>query len=273
MDARPFKIRRIRYSVLIPLMLLHLGAFAALFNFNFEAFCISIILWQVSGILGITVGYHRLLAHQSFKTYPIITFIHAFFGALCFQQGPLSWVRLHKAHHAFSDQINDPHPQRYGFLFGHFGWPFIDLVGVGESGLRLKQPRDLKNLKSIVFLEKNFFLIGIISLFLIYYLGGLSYFLWAGCFRIVWTLHVTLFVNSICHRYGYTNFDTNDQSKNNIFVALLTGGEGWHNNHHMYQASPKLGHKWWELDMSWWWILFLSKIGLAWDLRLPNSLR
>jgi len=264
------QLRKIRFSVAIPLLLLHVGAIAALFYFNWTVFVIAVVTWQISGILGITVGYHRLLAHQSFKTYKWVARFHAFCGVLSFQQGPISWVRLHRAHHGHADKIGDPHPQQYGFLFGHLGWPIVDLKGVGESGLRITLPAHLKSDKVIFFLERHFLVLATLSLLTIYLFGGLAAFLWVGCFRIVWTLHVTLMVNSICHRFGYRNFPTDDNSRNNLLVALVTGGEGWHNNHHKFPASPKSGVKWWELDTSWWWILFLSKMGLAWDLRLPD---
>jgi len=266
-----FSVRAIRYSVLIPLIALHIGALAAPFYFSWSAFIWFFILWQVTGTLGITVGYHRLLSHQSFKTYKWITRFHALMGVLSFQQGPLSWVRLHRAHHAYADTDKDPYPQHFGFWFGHMGWPILDVKGIGESGLRMKNPRDLTKDKVLMFLERYNIIIGLASLALIYAVGGLSMFLWAGCARVVWTLHVTLAVNSIGHRWGFQTFKTGDDSKNNFFVALVTAGEGWHNNHHYHPYSARMGLSWWQLDTSWLWIWTLSKLGLAWDVRLPTG--
>lgn len=265
------KVVKVRWKVLVPLVLLHIGALAAPFFFTWSSLLWSLVFWVVTGLFGITTGYHRLLAHRSFKTNRLIKYFHATCGVLAFQQGPVSWVRIHRAHHAFSDSDKDPHAQQYGKFYGHIGWPFLSLEGVGQSSHRYSNPSDISGDKYLLFLEKYSLVIGIGSLVVLYLLGGISLLLWAGCLRVVISLHIAFSVNSIAHRFGYRSFSTKDRSTNNLFVALLSFGEGWHNNHHRFPNSPRMGFGLLELDLSWLWISFLAKLGLAWNLKLPKA--
>jgi len=263
---------RVRWRVLVPLTLLHLGAIAAFWHFTWGAFSLAVLLWATTGVFGITVGYHRLLTHQSFETYPVVKWFHLFCASLTLQQGPISWVRLHRAHHAYSDTPADPHPQTYGFFFGHCGWAFLSHATIGRSEDVRRIPRDLAGDPVIQFFENWHYPLFFASLVFFYLVGGLPYLLWAGCFRTAFTLHTTWSVNSLSHRIGYRNFATKDSSTNSRFVSLLTLGEGWHNNHHRYPSSAKQGMRLSEPDFSWAWIQFLRLIGLAWNVRVPSGI-
>ncbi len=265
------KIHKIRWPVLIFLLVFHLGALLAPLYYTKEALTLFIVLWVVTGMFGITVGYHRLLTHKSFETNDVISFILALCGCLAFQQGPLSWVRLHRAHHTFSDTEKDPHPQYLGFLFGHMLWPFVSIKGVGESQHRRTTPPDLASKGYFVLLEKYNLHIGILSLVLLYVWGGLPFLIWGGFLRIVVVMHITWSVNSIGHRFGYRRYETKDSSRNNWMVALLAFGEGWHNNHHRYPNSARMGLSPLEVDFSWYLIRTLSLFGLAWNIKVKSD--
>ena len=261
---------RVRFQVLVPLLLFHILSPGAFFFFSWEAFFSFVLLWIVTGMLGVTVGYHRLLAHRSFKTFKLVGWFHALCASISFQQGPLSWVRLHRAHHAYSDSLRDPHPQSEGFFFGHAGWPFLAHRSIGRSELVKRAPRDLAEDPFMVFLERNHLVIGLVFLLVLYLAFGIDMLFWAGFFRIVFVMNATWLVNSVCHRWGYRSHRTKDESRNNALVALLTFGEGWHNNHHAFPSSARQGLRWWEVDLSYAYIRLLGALGLAWDIKLPR---
>jgi len=262
---------KIRPQVFIPLVILHIGVVFAPLYMSPGCILYAVILWIVTGMLGVTVGYHRLLTHRGFKTYKLIKYFHVACASISLQQGPISWVRIHRAHHSHSDTDRDPHTQRRGFLYGHLGWPFLKHREIGRSPEVKVMPQDLTSDKVIVFFEKYHYHIFIFSLIAIYLWGGISYLLWLGCVRTVWLLHTTWAVNSLGHRFGYRNFDTKDLSTNNWFVAIITFGEGWHNNHHRYPQSTRHGIKWYEFDLTWLYIRMLFKLGLVWDLKVKNQ--
>lgn len=261
---------RIRWQVLIPLGVLHLGAVVALFNFQLDAFLTFLALWLLTGMLGITVGYHRMLSHQAFETYPWVRGLHLFFAALTMQQGPIAWARIHRAHHQFSDTIRDPHPQLFGIFFGHLGWSFLAHREIGRSDIVRRIPDDLINDPIVRFFETFWYPIFLASFLALYLVGGWPMLLWAGFFRTAFVLHITWSVNSLTHRWGYRNFETRDKSVNNWLVGILAWGEGWHNNHHQFPYSARHGIKWWEIDLSWLWIQLLKYFGLAWRVKTPR---
>lgn len=263
---RDFKIR---WHVLIPLVVLHAGALAAFWFVDFYAIGVAVALWVITGMLGITVGYHRLLAHQALEMPRWLKRFHLFCGVLAFQLGPITWVRMHRAHHAYSDRLQDPHPQLFGFWYGHMGWTFLAHKEIGRGPRWKETPQDLLQDPFVSWLERNVLWFFLGSLVLLYALGGLPLLLWAGFFRWAWVSHITWCVNSVGHRFGYRNFETNDQSTNHWLVALLAFGEGWHNNHHRFPSSAKQGLKFWEFDLSWQWIRLLKFFGLAWDVKTP----
>lgn len=268
----PYRIGRdyrIRWQVLLPLIALHAGALAAPFYFRWDALLWALVAWQATG-LGITVGYHRLLAHRSFETRAPVKWMLLLLAAFTLQQGPLSWVRIHRAHHAHADRDADPHSPLRGFWYGHIGWTFLAHRIAGRSPEVRRVPPDLARDPVVRFFEKAHYPIYFSSLLAIYLLWGWAYFLWVGCFRTVLCLHVTWSVNSFSHGCGYRSHETNDISTNNPWVAAVTAGEGWHNNHHRFPRSARHGLRPGEFDQSWWCIRLLGWLGLAWNIRVAD---
>lgn len=260
----------VRWRVLIPYVLLHFGFVAAFLNFQMSPFIWSLVILTITGTLGIAVGYHRLLSHQSFDTSKFIRRLHATIGVLTFQLGPISWARLHRAHHAFSDSVDDPHPQVYGFWYGYIGWAIFEPLNFSSQVKWRERARDLISDAYLVFLERYFLHLNLLTLAALFVAGGWEWFLWVGCFRTVVLLHLTWLTNTIHHRWGYRNFETNDRSTNNIFIAPFTWGEAWHNNHHRFPLSARCGLRWFEFDLAWNYIRLLGLLGLAWNIKEPG---
>lgn len=262
-------ITGIRWRVFYALAILHIGALCAFFFISKSAIFAGMVLWLLTGLVGITVGYHRLFSHRSFETYKIVEYFHLLCAALAMQQGPISWVRIHRAHHRYSDTNRDPHPQHLGYIFGHGGWAFIVTSDLDLHGASNIAPSDLRKDKAILFFERFHFTLFFLSFVILYIIGGIEWLLWAGFFRVVFVMHITWAINSITHRFGYRNYQTNDKSKNFWPLAILAFGEGWHNNHHRFPNSARQGLRYWEFDLSWYWIKMLELLGLAWNIKLP----
>ncbi len=266
----PFSEFKVRWPVLIVHTLMHAGSVWALWHFSLNGLVAGFALYFVT-MLGITAGYHRQLAHRSYDSVKVVTWFHAALASISLQLGPITWARMHRAHHVKSDTLEDPHPQIYGFWFGHMGWLLLSHPSIGRSELWRKEPKDLTKDPVLVFLEKFNFPIFLLSMVALYYFGGLSLFLWAGCLRVTLTSHLVWFVNSIAHRFGTRRFETEDLSRNNFLVALTTLGEGWHNNHHRFPGSARQGLFLYEFDFTWLWLNFLKRLGLVWNLKTPAS--
>jgi stearoyl-CoA desaturase (delta-9 desaturase) len=200
-------------------------------------------------------------------------FLFAWLGGISGEGSAVAWVANHRKHHAFSDQEGDPHSPRDGGLWSHILWMFPGHApGELEAHAKRWAP-DLVKDKGVLFLHHTFllwhFLIGgalLASGWLLYdRFTGISWLLWGLAMRMVIVFHVTWFVNSATHMWGYRNYETTDDSRNLWWVGLLAFGEGWHNNHHAYQRMARHGHKWWEVDVTYWAILALEKLGLAWN--------
>jgi len=252
---------------------LHILALGSPFFYTRESIIACLVLYLITGF-GITVGYHRLLAHHAFKTTSIIQRILVIAGALAAQGGPLFWVSTHRIHHKSTDQVGDPHNSQLGFWWSHMGWLL-------DSNADFKiQPifiPDLLEKRWLQWLDRNFLLVQFtlaLLLFVITYLfagiySAFAMLIWAIPLRIIAVLHSTWLTNSAAHLWGYRSFNTPDNSTNCWWVALLTLGEGWHNNHHAFPYSARHGLQRWEWDPSWYLILALQKIGVAWDVKLP----
>jgi len=253
-------------------ILLHLTILIAPFTFTWQALLMSCVLSFATICLGITLCYHRLLAHRSYKIPQPIVFSLALLGCLAFQRGPIWWVACHRLHHQRVDNQGDPHSPRHGFIWSHFLWPFFRHPQLEESQKTLQGlVPDLYSAPGLQFLEKHYTLINTFFLILLFGMGyawdgfylGLSFLVWAGGVRMIYGLNVTWLVNSAAHLWGYRRYQTADKSRNNWWVALLTYGEGWHNNHHAHPRSARMGTTWYELDMTYYIILLLQWIGLA----------
>jgi len=252
---------------------IHLAALAAPFYFTWSGLAICLSLYWVTGGLGVCLGYHRLLTHGSFQTSPAMRFLFAWLGGVSGEGSAVAWVANHRKHHAFSDQEGDPHSPRDGGLWAHILWMFPGHApGELEAHAKRWAP-DLVKDKGVVFLHHTFllwhFLIGgalLASGWLLYdRFTGISWLLWGLAMRMVIVFHVTWFVNSASHMWGYRNYETTDDSRNLWWVGLFAFAEGWHNNHHAYQRMAAHGHRWWELDPTYWVIRAMEGLGLVWD--------
>ena len=257
-----------------------LAALAAPFYFTWSGLAICLSLYWVTGGLGVCLGYHRLLTHGSFQTSPAMRFLFAWLGGISGEGSAVAWVANHRKHHAFSDQEGDPHSPRDGGLWSHILWMFPGHApGELEAHAKRWAP-DLVKDKGVLFLHHTFllwhFLIGgalLASGWLLYdRFTGISWLLWGLAMRMVIVFHVTWFVNSASHMWGYRNYETTDDSRNLWWVGLLAFGEGWHNNHHAYQRMAAHGHRWWEFDPTYWVIRGMEALGLVWDVvHTPNG--
>ena len=245
----------------------HALALVALPFFSWANLTAFLILYAVTAI-GVTLGLHRMASHKSFQspTWASRTFITC--GALAAQGGPIEWVGLHRHHHLHSDEEVDHHDSRRGFWWAHFGW-MIRRVPAMEHIHALTA--DLRKDRYIMWLEKYFLLTQIPLGVILFAVGGWGMVLWGIPLRMAAVYHVTWLVNSATHTWGYRRYDTEDNSRNNWWVALLTFGEGWHNNHHAIQARARHGLKWYEIDVTYYIICTLEYLGLARNVKHLSS--
>jgi fatty-acid desaturase len=249
----------------------HLGAVAALFFFTWKGLVVAIVLAWVSGSLGIGIGYHRLLTHRGFKVSKWVEYFLTVCGTLALEGGPIAWVATHRIHHQNTDKDGDPHSPRDGGLWAHMGWILTGKAMHNSSGELFRFVPDLRKDKFYVWISKwhwvplTLLAVGILAV------GGWSCLLWGIFFRTAVGLHSTWLVNSATHMWGSRRFVTSDTSRNNFWVAMLTFGEGWHNNHHAAPQSARHGLAWHEFDVNWYGIWALRTLGLAWGIKLPRS--
>ncbi|MBR8833663.1 MAG: acyl-CoA desaturase [Stigonema ocellatum SAG 48.90 = DSM 106950] len=249
---------------------LHIGALFAFLpsNFSWKAVGVALLLYWVTGGLGITLGFHRLVTHRSFQAPKLLEYFLVFCGTLACQGGPIEWVGTHRIHHLHSDQSLDPHDSNQGFWWSHMGW--LIYQGQDES----EAPRLTKDIADdpvYQFFQKYFIFIQIALGLLLLLLGGWSFVVWGIFVRMVFVWHCTWLVNSATHKFGYRSYESEDRSTNCWWVALLVFGEGWHNNHHAYQYSARHGLKWWEIDLTWMTIQLLQVLGLATNVKLAEK--
>lgn len=241
----------------------------ALFHFTWPALIALLVLYFISGCLGIGLGYHRLLTHRGFKVAKPVEYFLALCGTLALQGGPIFWVGLHRQHHARADRDGDPHSPRDGFFWSHVGWVLYGASYRNESQRlgRFTYAPDLAKQPFYVWLTQFHYVPQIVVALFLLWLGGWPMVLWGIFLRTTLTWHVTWFVNSATHVWGYQRFMSNDDSRNNWWVALLSFGEGWHNNHHAHAASARHGLTWYEFDLNWIVIRALEWLGIAKDVR------
>ena len=258
------------WVTIIFMAVLHIGALFALLpsNFSWKAVGLALFLHWVTGGLGITLGYHRLVTHRSFQTPKWLEYFFMFCGTLACQGGPIRWVGLHRIHHLHSDTAPDPHDSNRGFWWSHMGWMLYDIPANSEIS---RYTKDISDDPVYQFFQNYFVPLQIALGLFLFWLGGWPFVVWGIFFRIVFVFHCTWLVNSATHMFGYQTYESNDNSRNCWWVALLTYGEGWHNNHHAYQYSARHGMKWWEIDLTWMTIQFLQLLGLAQKVKLVGK--
>ena len=253
----------INWPTCITMVVFHLGAVAAPFMFNWRVGIASGLLWWLAGSLGVGIGYHRLLTHRGFKTPKIVEYFLTFCGTLALEAGPIAWVVTHRIHHAHTDAPGDPHTPRDGSWWAHIGWVLTGTAQRYDKAVCERYAPDLMNDPVHRWLEK-FYYVPIIVLGIVLLAAGGWPMLFCGIFfRVTFNLHATWLVNSATHMWGKRRFDTNEDSRNSWWVALLTFGEGWHNNHHAHPTSARHGLRWYEIDFNWWGIRALQLLGLA----------
>jgi len=265
------KDERLNWTTTIVMILFHVGAVAALFMFSWKALAISIFLYWATVGLGISLGYHRLHTHRSFKIPKMLEYFFAVCGATTLEGGPIFWVATHRIHHQKSDQEGDPHSPHDGAWWAHVGWILLGEAKHSNTKLMSKYAPDLAKDKFYVWLN-NYHWVPVVALAAVLYaMGGISYVLWGVCLRIVVGLHATWLVNSATHMWGSRRFETRDDSRNNWWVALLTFGEGWHNNHHAHPTSARHGLAWYEIDISWMSLKVMKFLGIAKSVHVANT--
>jgi fatty-acid desaturase len=282
---------RVNRRILWGMAVFHLLAALAFLPwlFSWSGLGCAVGAYYLFGVLGINVGYHRLLTHRGFGCPRWLEHALAVLGFCCRQGTPLTWVAIHRLHHQHSDEPGDPHSPRDSFFWGHMGWFLIDDPRVFNLDLYDRYARDLFQDRFYKWLERPrvgraieravwaaFLVLGALvgGLGTGTFVGGvqlgLSWLVWGVFVRTVVHLHATWAVNSITHRWGYRNFGTQDDSRNNWLVAVLSNGEGWHNNHHAEPRCAAHGRRWWELDVSYLIIRGLERVGLVWDVVRPR---
>ena len=263
--------RKLNLGVLIGIALIHVGALFAPFTFSWSAFRVFLLLQWLTGGLGICLCFHRLLTHRSFRIPRWLEYGLALLGTLALQGGPIKWVATHRVHHAFSDRPQDPHSPNRGFWWAHMLWLFAKDEMLDDPKKYPRFASDLARDPIYQFLEKTHSIQNLLLGVLLYALGGWPFVVWGVFFRLVFVYHTTWLVNSAAHIWGYQSFQTNERSRNNWWVALLSYGEGWHNNHHAYPYAAVHGLRWWEIDLTYFTIRLLGARGLAHEIRLPRG--
>jgi stearoyl-CoA desaturase (delta-9 desaturase) len=249
------------------MVIFHAGAIAALFMFSWKALALAVAFWWIAGSLGIGMGYHRLLTHRGYKTPKWMEYFLTTCGTLALEGGPIAWVATHRLHHQNTDKDGDPHSPRDGGFWAHMGWIITGKAMHNKAAELQAYVPDLRRDKFHVWISEWHWVPLTALALIILAIGGWKYVMWGIFFRTVIGLHATWLVNSATHMWGSQRFHTGDDSTNSFWVAMLTFGEGWHNNHHALPQSARHGVAWYEIDVNWWGISVLRRLGLAWDVK------
>lgn len=262
--------RDLNWSTIGFFAVIHSLALLSPWFFSWPAVGITLFLHWLFGSIGICLGYHRLLSHRSFQVPKGLEYAIALLGALALQGGPIFWVAGHRLHHAHTeDNDKDPYSARRGFWWSHMVWMFYKQPDFFDFERYQKYAPDLARQPFYLWLDRYFLLLQIPVGLLLYVLGGWLFVFWGMFARVVLLWHSTWLINSVTHMWGYRTFEVNDNSRNLWWAAIFTYGEGWHNNHHAYPNVAKAGWQWWELDLTWWAIQGLRRLGLARKVVMP----
>jgi stearoyl-CoA desaturase (delta-9 desaturase) len=257
--------------------------------FSWTGLVLAVVGLYVFGTLGINLCYHRILTHKGLTVPKWLERMFATLGVCCLEDTPARWIAVHRMHHQHSDVQRDPHSPLVSLLWAHMSWLVVKNRDTDYIAVYERYARDILKDRYYLSLERNLRLVWInLTQWLIYFGGGfiagwfmydelmpavqfgLSLWLWGVIVRTVVVWHITWSVNSLAHRWGSQRYATGDNSRNNWFVAWISNGEGWHNNHHADQAAAAHGHKWWELDVTWMTVRVLERIGLATNVVRPK---
>lgn len=284
--------RAIRWEYVIGISAVHLLSLLAFvpWLFSWTGVILVFVGQHIFSGLGISIGYHRLLTHRGFACPRWFEHFLALLGICCLQDSPARWVAIHRQHHQHSDTEPDPHTPRVNFFWSHVGWLFLRNHDHERAAFFDRYAKDLLRDPFYMYLERRgmwmwvytlhallIFLLGMVVGWLVwgdYRRGvqfGASWLVWGVFVRTVFVWHGTWAVNSVTHLWGYRNYATNDDSRNNWAVALISHGEGWHNNHHAEPRAAAHGHRWWEFDLSWLLIRMLERVGFVRDVVRPRA--
>jgi stearoyl-CoA desaturase (delta-9 desaturase) len=282
--ASPDEANRVEWLRIVPFVLMHLACLAMFWVGVSGAAVLAMLVMYLVRMFAITGFYHRYFSHRSFKTSRAGQFLFGVLGASAVQRGPLWWAAHHRHHHAHSDQAPDVHsPSQHGFLFSHMGW-FLTRKHFAPDTRRI---RDLMRYPELRLLDRFDVLVPIVVACAVFYLGSVlehsapglgtnrwQMLVWGFFVSTVLCYHATYTINSLCHRWGRKRYQTGDESRNNALLAVLTLGEGWHNNHHHYPLSARQGFYWWEIDLTYYVLRGLALLGIVWDLKpVPRAVR
>ncbi|HYO81751.1 MAG TPA: fatty acid desaturase [Bryobacteraceae bacterium] len=264
------RYHKINTPTTITFVIFHIGAIAALFNFTWTALWTAVFLNWVALSLGIGMAYHRLLTHRSYSVPKPLEYFLTLCATLALEGGPIFWVGTHRIHHQHSDKEGDPHSPRHGAWWAHLLWMVFGKSYHNETQLMSRYAQDLHRDPFHRWLNTYHWVpLTVVGLLLLAF-GGIEVVLWGIFLRVTVGHHVTWAVNSVTHLWGERRFATRDDSTNNWWVALLTFGEGWHNNHHAHPTSARHGLAWYELDITWLEIRLLKALGIAKEVRVAQ---
>jgi len=261
---------KIKWDIVAGIAFIHAGVLLAPWTFTWDAFWLFIGL-QIITAMGITLCFHRLLAHRSFSVPKWLEYVLTICGSLALQGGAIKWVATHRVHHAFSDRPQDPHSPTRGFWWAHMLWLFAYDEVLDHPTKHRRFAPEMARDPIHRFLDKTHVFYTVLLGWALYAWGGLPFLVWGLFVRTAVVYHGTWLVNSAAHLWGYKTYDTNEGSTNNWWVALLSFGEGWHNNHHAFLHSAAHGLRWWEVDVTYLAIRALGWLGLASRIRMPQG--
>jgi fatty-acid desaturase len=262
---------KINWLTCIVLIWFHVQAFVALFQFSWTNLIVAAFLYYVAVGLGISMGYHRLHTHRGFKTSKAFEYFLAVCGTLTLEGGPIFWVAVHRQHHQYSDQAPDPHTPHVSGFWAHMGWILFGEGHHNDTALMSRYAPDLGREPFHRWLTTYHWVPLTVLGFGLLTIGGWPLVNWAIFLRVVVGLHATWLVNSATHMWGRRRFATRDDSKNSWWVALLTFGEGWHNNHHAHPTSARHGLAWYEFDPTWLQLKVLQRLGVVRDVKVAKT--
>jgi len=266
------KLSRPNWSNGLGILGIHLGALLIFLPgmFTWSGLAVAAAIAYATGALGVTLNYHRTLTHRSLRMIKPLEYLTAIFGALALQGDPITWVATHRIHHAHSDRKGDPHTVRRGLTWAHILWLF-------RTNKYVPSPEEKRRYCPDLYADKFYVVSGYLHIPLqlllaagLFALGGWSWVVMGIFLRLVFTYHTTWLVNSASHAVGYRTYRTTDRSTNSWWVALVSFGEGWHNNHHAFPFSARHGMAWWEIDLTWWHIKLLRTLRMVDRIRVPS---
>jgi fatty-acid desaturase len=259
---------KINWVTAIPIVIFHILAVVAFFYFSWTHLAVALVMWWLMGSVGIGLSFHRQLTHRGFQSSNWLKRLLAVFGSMALQGSPNDWITTHRLHHQFTDTEQDPHSPRYGLFFSHVGWVLRGTSQDNSDEIEKRYIPDLLKDEFLVKLSKYWYLPTIAAGIILGLIGGLPMVLWGIILPVTFGWHFTWFVNSVTHVWGSQRFESGDDSTNNFWVAMVSFGEGWHNNHHAHPTSAKHGLVWYEIDFNWIQIKILEKLGLVWNVKV-----